>query len=188
MIRQYLVVVLLLVGFLGVFISCTSSEEVTDATPVEEDVSEEEIDEMDVSEDEPTLDEKQEEVAKEDRADVSPDSVTMVFDRRSIHFEYDKSDILSEYEKSLEKKAQYLAANPQQKIQIEGHCDERGSNQYNLALGERRAHSTKVYLIGLGVKPDQLDTISYGEEKPIDPQSNEEAWAKNRRSEFLQVN
>jgi len=185
MMRQYLVV-LLAVGFLGFFISCTSSEEATDTMPVEEEVLNEEIDEMDVSEEEPTLDDTKEEVASEE-ADVSPAPTKILFDKNAIHFEYDKSDILSEDEEILKNKAQYLAAYPDRKIQIEGHCDERGSNQYNLALGERRAHSTKVYLIGLGVKPEQLDTISYGEEKPVDSQSNENAWAKNRRSEFVRL-
>jgi peptidoglycan-associated lipoprotein len=70
-------------------------------------------------------------------------------------------------------------------IQIEGHCDERGSNEYNLALGERRAVSAKLYLIRLGVKGDRLSTISYGEEMPADPGHTEEAWAKNRRCHFV---
>jgi len=71
------------------------------------------------------------------------------------------------------------------KIQIEGHCDERGSTGYNLALGERRAASVKNYLISLGISSNMLSTISYGEEMPIDPRHNEEAWAKNRRSHMI---
>jgi peptidoglycan-associated lipoprotein len=74
---------------------------------------------------------------------------------------------------------------PTVKIQIEGHCDERGTNEYNLALGERRANSAKKYLISLGMPADQISTISYGEEKPLDPGHNEEAWAKNRRGHFI---
>jgi len=75
--------------------------------------------------------------------------------------------------------------NIQRKITIEGQCDERGTEEYNIALGERRANSAKRYLINLGVSTDQLSTISYGEERPADPGHSEEAWAKNRRSEFL---
>ena len=71
------------------------------------------------------------------------------------------------------------------KIQIEGHCDERGTIEYNLALGERRANSAKNYLISLGISPDRISTISYGEEKPLDPGHNEEAWAKNRRAHTI---
>jgi peptidoglycan-associated lipoprotein len=82
----------------------------------------------------------------------------------------------------LKQNAALLAKYPRVKIQIEGHCDERGTSQYNLALGERRATSTKQYLITLGISADRISTISYGEEKPLDPGHNEEAWAKNRRA------
>jgi peptidoglycan-associated lipoprotein len=75
--------------------------------------------------------------------------------------------------------------NSQEKIVIEGHCDERGTAEYNIALGERRAKSVKRYLINLGVDSSQLSTISYGEERPADPGHNEAAWAKNRRAEFV---
>jgi peptidoglycan-associated lipoprotein len=71
------------------------------------------------------------------------------------------------------------------KIQIEGHCDERGTVEYNLALGERRANSTKKYLTSLGISPDRISTISYGKERPADPGHNEEAWAKNRRAHTI---
>jgi peptidoglycan-associated lipoprotein len=73
------------------------------------------------------------------------------------------------------------------KIQIEGHCDERGTIEYNLALGERRANSTKRYLISLGIGDKRISTISYGEEKPLDPGHNEEAWAKNRRAHIIVI-
>jgi peptidoglycan-associated lipoprotein len=75
--------------------------------------------------------------------------------------------------------------NVQRKVMSEGHCDERGTEEYNIALGERRAKSAKRYLINLGVKHSQLSTISYGEEKPADPGHNEEAWAQNRRVHFV---
>jgi peptidoglycan-associated lipoprotein len=75
--------------------------------------------------------------------------------------------------------------NPSVKIQIEGHCDERGTVEYNLALGERRANSAKRYLSSLGLTVNRVSTISYGKEKPLDPGHNEEAWAKNRRDHFI---
>jgi len=68
---------------------------------------------------------------------------------------------------------------------VEGHCDERGTNEYNLALGERRANAAKRYLLSLGISSDRISSISYGEEKPLDPGHNEEAWAKNRRGHFI---
>lgn len=104
---------------------------------------------------------------------------------KDIHFEFDKYDIRPDARPILESNASWLKENPQAKIQIEGHCDERGTVEYNLALGDRRAKSTRDYLISLGADPKQLSTISYGEEKPLDPGHNEEAWAKNRRGHFV---
>ncbi len=109
------------------------------------------------------------------------------FDSSTIHFAYDDYNLQSEAKSMLEIKAQYLMKNTDVRVQVEGHCDERGSNQYNLALGERRANTTKEYLISLGVNPDQLSTISYGEERPLDTASNEESWSKNRRAEFIRI-
>ena len=101
---------------------------------------------------------------------------------KDIHFEFDKYDIRREDEEILRENAAWLKKNPKMKIQIEGHCDERGTAEYNLALGERRANTTKKYLLSLGISSDRISTISYGEEKPLDPGHNEEAWAKNRRA------
>lgn len=104
---------------------------------------------------------------------------------KRIHFDFDKYDIRLEDTESLKQNAAVLKRFPSVKIQIEGHCDERGTGEYNLALGERRAHSAKEYLVSLGVDENRISTISYGKEKPLDPGHNEEAWAKNRRDEFV---
>jgi peptidoglycan-associated lipoprotein len=104
---------------------------------------------------------------------------------KDIHFGYDKYEIRQEDEEILKENAAFLRKNPKMKIQIEGHCDERGTAEYNLALGERRANHTKKYLVSLGISPDRISTISYGEEKPLDPGYNEEAWAKNRRAHIV---
>ncbi|MCJ7508797.1 MAG: peptidoglycan-associated lipoprotein Pal [candidate division Zixibacteria bacterium] len=101
-----------------------------------------------------------------------------------IHFEFDKYRLLPETKTILENNAEMLKAHPKVKVIIEGHCDERGTIEYNLALGEKRALSAKNYLVNLGISPDRLSAISYGKERPLDPRSNEEAWAKNRRGEF----
>lgn len=103
----------------------------------------------------------------------------------NIYFAFDDFSLSEEAKKTLLEDAAWLLNNPQEEVVIEGHCDERGTAEYNIALGERRANSAKRYLMNLGVKPGQLSTISYGEEKPADPGHDEEAWAKNRRAEFV---
>ena len=104
---------------------------------------------------------------------------------KDIHFDFDKYDIRPGDALILKENAALLTKHPTVKIQIEGHCDERGTVEYNLALGERRANSTKKYLISLGISPERISTISYGEERPLDPGHNEEAWAKNRWSHTI---
>ncbi len=101
-----------------------------------------------------------------------------------IHFDFDKSDLTPEAREILSQKASLLRQRPDVKIRIEGHCDKWGTEEYNLALGERRSSSAKGYLINAGIEEDRILTISYGKEKPIDPGDNREAWAKNRRAEF----
>ena len=104
---------------------------------------------------------------------------------KDIYFGYDKYEIRREDEEILKENAAFLKKNPKMKIQIEGHCDERGTAEYNLALGERRANHTKKYLVSLGITSDRISAISYGEERPLDPGNNEEAWAKNRRAHIV---
>ncbi|MBA7491523.1 Peptidoglycan-associated lipoprotein [subsurface metagenome] len=101
---------------------------------------------------------------------------------KDVHFEYDKSSLLSPEKEILKENAAWLRAHRKAKALIEGHCDERGTQEYNLALGERRALSVRNYLIFLGIDSQRLLTISYGEERPLDPGNNEEAWRKNRRA------
>ena len=102
----------------------------------------------------------------------------------SIYFAFDKHCLRTEAKAKLDKIAAWLSQNPAVKIRIEGNCDERGTNEYNLALGERRANSAKAYLVNLGISADRLAIVSYGEERPLDPGHNESAWAKNRRDDF----
>lgn len=104
---------------------------------------------------------------------------------KDIHFDFDEYDIRPEDAEILKENVALLMKYPDAEIQIEGHCDERGTVEYNLALGERRANSTKNYLVSLGISPDRISTISYGEERPLDPGHNEEAWAKNRRAHTI---
>ena len=106
----------------------------------------------------------------------------------TAYFDFDKSDLRKDTRDVLNKNADILLKiKPDAKIKIEGHCDERGSAEYNLSLGERRAKSVMQYLVTMGVKADRLSTISYGKEKPAVQGNDEAAWAKNRRAEFVIV-
>jgi peptidoglycan-associated lipoprotein len=106
---------------------------------------------------------------------------------RSVFFPLDSSEITGDTKASLENNAAYLKQNKSVKIQVEGHCDERGGVQYNLALGERRAKSVKDYLVDLGVTAARISTISFGKEKPVALGHDEDSWAKNRRANFVVI-
>jgi len=103
---------------------------------------------------------------------------------RTIYFEYDSYEIKKENIEILKKIGDYLLQNTKVVVLIEGHCDERGTREYNLVLGEQRALSVRNFLINMGVSPKRLFTVSYGEDRPVDPAHTEQAWAKNRRCEF----
>lgn len=102
----------------------------------------------------------------------------------SIHFDFDKSDIRADARPILEKIATYLKEHPKVRIAIEGNCDEWGTEEYNMALGERRALATRRYLVSLGISAGRLNTVSFGEENPADLGHDEAAWQANRRCEF----
>ena len=104
-----------------------------------------------------------------------------------IYFDFDKSNIRQDQRERLEKNAEYLKQNKMVRVRIEGNCDERGTNEYNMALGDRRALSAKKYLMNLGVNGDRLHTISFGEEKPLVHGHDEYSWAQNRRDDFVIV-
>jgi peptidoglycan-associated lipoprotein len=106
-------------------------------------------------------------------------------DLKDVFFDFDKYDIRPPDAKVLDTNATWLKSNPNHLVLIEGHCDERGTNEYNLALGERRAKSTMNYLVSQGVQASRITIISYGEERPSCTQKSEECWAKNRRAHFL---
>ena len=102
----------------------------------------------------------------------------------SIYFEFDSSELQQDSRDALSELAQWMKNNPAVDIRVDGNCDERGSNEYNLALGENRAASAKKYLVYLGISPDRLETLSYGEEKPSCAESTENCWRENRRDDF----
>lgn len=104
---------------------------------------------------------------------------------KTVHFDYDKSTLSADAKKTIQSNIEWMKKNTGAKVQIEGHCDSRGSIEYNVALGERRANSVKDYMISLGISANRLATISYGEEKPLVSGESEAAWKKNRRANFV---
>ena len=131
--------------------------------------------------------EKKVETLKPVVKDELVEEVKTAYEMKSVHFDFDQYALATKDRGILSQHARYLNENKNVKILIEGHCDERGTTEYNLALGEKRAQTVKNYLMNAGVSADRLKTISFGKEKPVDDRSNEDAWAKNRRAEFKTV-
>lgn len=182
----------LLVAGLFFTVSCAKKTVVSEpeGTQVEqEETTSGETEQM--TEDEMTAEEKakqrelEEQRLKEQRKEEARKEAKARFVNKMIHFEFDKSELTANAREILKEKAEWLENNPSEDVLIEGHCDERGTTEYNLALGERRAKAARDFLINMGISESRLSYVSYGEEKPLDPASNPEAWAKNRRAEFV---
>ena len=171
------VLALLLVGSMAVVFAlslsgCGSKEEVMEDITIEEEVAEE-IEGI-VDGDIPLYEEPEDTIYVDIQGKVFSD----------IHFEYDQYRVLDRDVYTLEGVAAWMRENPDARVLIEGHCDERGTNEYNMALGEQRALAARRYLVGLGIDSGRLTTISYGEERPIAFGSAEDAWSQNRRGHF----
>ncbi len=126
---------------------------------------------------------RREKARAEEAAQAAKDAMTS----ERVYFDYDSSELKSESQEILTRKATWLKANRGYKLKIEGNCDDRGSTEYNLALGARRAEAAAKFLNALGVPSDRITTVSYGEEKPAVEGKNEAAWSKNRRDEFVLI-
>jgi peptidoglycan-associated lipoprotein len=113
-----------------------------------------------------------------------PETVEPKFVNEDIYFAFDSSSLSDQAREILDKTADYLRTNPELSMTVEGHCDERGTEAYNLALGERRAESVKTFLVDMGIDTSRLKTVSYGEERPVATGHGEAAWARNRRAQF----
>lgn len=121
---------------------------------------------------------------RERQAKLKAEKAKQTLISEKIYFDFDKFDLKPQYKEVLKAKAEILKAYPGWNMLIEGHCDERGTEEYNLALGERRSRAAFEFLVILGVDSSRMKIVSFGEEKPVDPGHTEEAWAKNRRDEF----
>jgi peptidoglycan-associated lipoprotein len=118
---------------------------------------------------------------------VHEPTIQELFDKgvKDAYFDYDKADIRADARDALSQTAQFLRSYPQVKVVLEGHCDERGSTEYNLALGDRRAAAAKQFLVSLGITADRMETVSYGKERPFCSASTDECWQQNRRGHFV---
>jgi peptidoglycan-associated lipoprotein len=125
-------------------------------------------------------------IVKEERQAQEPTVITQENKAlEDIYFDYDRFDITADARSSLKKIADWMRRNPSARILVEGHCDERGTNEYNLALGDNRAKAARDYLLALGIAQAKIEMISYGEEKPQCADQTEECWQKNRRAHFV---
>ena len=203
MLRKMWICLALLVVIPGLLFTVSCAKKVVQSEPVAEEVVEEGPSEAELAAQEQAAQEeaarqwemaaeedlKREQMALEAAKAEEMERAKMVaiqmFMNEDIYFEFDSAVLLPVAREVLSRKADWLRENPDASVIIEGHCDERGTNAYNIALGERRAESAKAYLVDLGIDELILTTISYGEERPVDPGHNEEAWAKNRRTHFV---
>ncbi|MBW2622141.1 MAG: peptidoglycan-associated lipoprotein Pal [Deltaproteobacteria bacterium] len=128
---------------------------------------------------------KEMEVKRLREAKIASKAAKASFHIDHAYFDFDKYFIRSDAEQVLRAKAEYMKANSKTRVEIQGHCDERGTVDYNLALGDRRAHAAASFIISLGINADRIETVTYGEEKPVDKGHNQTAWAKNRRAQFI---
>lgn len=119
------------------------------------------------------------------RGRLAPSQYTATVDLKTVHFDYDRSDVRPQDLPVLDRNAGWMLEHPRYRILVEGHADERGTNEYNIALGEKRARTTMNYLVSKGVRRERLTVVSYGEERPLCTQSTDACWARNRRAAFL---
>ena len=171
-------------------VSCAKKKVTMEAEPMEEEMAVEDTAAQQAAEDEAAR--KAAEMAKMSEAErqrreaamMAEDARMRAFVEEHIHFDFDKYDLKPKAMMILDEKAAYLREHPEVRVLIEGHCDERGTNEYNLALGDRRANSAKNYLVRSGVAESRITTISYGEEQPLCMDHAESCWWKNRRAQF----
>jgi peptidoglycan-associated lipoprotein len=122
--------------------------------------------------------------AEAPKKELPPEIQKLVANFQRVHFEFNSSDINNETQEALKENAEIMKSRPDVKVEVQGHADERGTNEYNLALGDKRANAVKDYLVRSGIEAARVATVSYGEEKPLVEGQTEQSWSKNRRVEF----
>lgn len=188
--RAWILGALLLAMLLVLGVSCAKKKVTMEAEPMEEERVVEDAAAQQAAEAEAAR--RAAEMAKMSEADrqrqeaamMAEDARMRAFVEENIHFDFDKYDLKPKAMMILDEKAAYLREHPEVRVLVEGHCDERGTNEYNLALGDRRANSAKTYLVKSGVGESRITTISYGEEQPLCMDHAESCWWTNRRAQF----
>ncbi len=176
-------VMAVLVAGLFLTVSCAKTTVVSDSQPIQDQSG---MTTPGDGDDQVKADKLKEQMAKEKAlAEAKAMAAKKRFENQDVHFEYDSANLSSMAKLVLKEKAAWLMANGRVAVSIEGHCDERGTTEYNLALGEKRAQAAKSYLVNLGISASRLSTISYGEEQPVDAGKTETAFRKNRRAHFV---
>ena len=159
-------------------VSCAQQTVKTEEEPVAEETP------METPEETPAAEETTAAAPDYGSDDRAMEAAQNMFLNEHVYFAFDQSSLDESAQDVLRRKSDWLQENVDVYVTIEGHCDERGTAEYNLALGDRRAQTTKNFLVDLGIDATRISTVSYGEERPVDPRSVEEAWAKNRRAQF----
>ena len=185
--RAWILGALLLAMLLVLSVSCAKKKVTMETETVQEETVVEEVESQQAAEDEAARRAAEEARMREQEAEaamMAEEARRRAFEGENIHFDFDKYVLTPKAMMILDEKAMYLREHPEVRVLIEGHADERGTNEYNLALGDRRANSAKSYLIKSGVAESRITTISYGEEQPLCMQHAESCWWRNRRGQF----
>jgi len=201
--RSLVIAALVVFAFSSVFLltSCAKKQVITEEEAMEAPAKVEEEKPVEAAKEEVVPKEEEakierlkelEEAKKEEPAKIDEEKAWMErraakFEAEGIYFDFDKSFIKLEYRPILNEKAAFLKDYPEMRVRIEGNCDERGTNEYNLALGERRGNSAKNFLVSWGIAADRIEIISYGEERPRAMGHNEDSWSQNRRDDFVLI-
>jgi peptidoglycan-associated lipoprotein len=188
--RAWILGALLLAMLLVLGVSCAKKTVTMEAEPMEEEMAVEDAAAQQAAQDAAAAREaklakmSEAERQREEAAMMAEEARMRAFVEENIHFDFDKYVLTPKAMMILDEKAAYLREHPEVRVLVEGHCDERGTNEYNLALGDRRANSAKNYLVKSGVADSRITTISYGEEQPLCMDHAESCWWKNRRAQF----
>jgi peptidoglycan-associated lipoprotein len=186
--NAWLVMLVLIVAGLALTTTSCSKKKSSQFPPAEsqtiDQISASEIDEMDAAAQQRIREQELEKIRQQEAAQKQQEAVRLQFVSQNVHFGFDDASLTTEARGVLMEKAAWLRANPGVIVTIEGHCDDRGTAEYNIALGQRRAQSIKNFLVNAGIDASRLRMVSYGEERPIDPGKTEEAYARNRRGQF----
>jgi len=176
----------LVVGFLGAtLVGCSSSPEVEETDTGSQPVNQNEGDILDTPKHQIDLEKAAAEKAAADKALADQAAALLAqLEGKVVNFDFDRAEVKEDFYNVVKMHAEYMSLNKDASLTVKGYCDERGTQEYNLALGERRANAVKNALVAQGVSPSRISVISFGEENAVDAGHNEAAWAKNRRTEF----